>query len=234
MKRQGYIDLFKGIGIFLMVLGHTIANNTLEIWIYGFHMPLFFIASGYLYKDVDDVCLYIKKKAKALLIPYFIFAIIYILIWKYTDQGAWNRILTSDWLTIIYPSIDLSIPLNGSIWFLVALFWCDLISLFIIKYTGKYKAIFFILCVVIGMAVKEELPFAVLEGLIGAFFYGFGYYIKKLDLVDYKIPTLLEVITGIISVILIFTNGMVTLISRSFGGGRSSTLSMDYSQTFFF
>ena len=48
------LDYLKGIGIFLVVLGHTILlQNALSTkyvilarFIYSFHMPLFFIASG--------------------------------------------------------------------------------------------------------------------------------------------------------------------------------------------
>ena len=47
-KRLNYLDYAKGIGILLVVLGH-IYNNSVKLWIYSFHMPLFFIISGYLY-----------------------------------------------------------------------------------------------------------------------------------------------------------------------------------------
>ena len=46
-KRLNYLDYAKGIGILLVVLGHIYNNNT-KLWIYSFHMPLFFIISGYL------------------------------------------------------------------------------------------------------------------------------------------------------------------------------------------
>ena len=38
--------MLKGIGIILVVLGHTTHNDELSSWIYHFHMPLFFFLSG--------------------------------------------------------------------------------------------------------------------------------------------------------------------------------------------
>lgn len=39
--RKRWIDIAKGIGIILMVIGHADAPRLLKNWIYGFHMPLF-------------------------------------------------------------------------------------------------------------------------------------------------------------------------------------------------
>lgn len=59
--RIQWLDYAKGIGIFLVVLGHTlramvnseilessITVNSIDRWIYAFHMPLFFLISGLL------------------------------------------------------------------------------------------------------------------------------------------------------------------------------------------
>lgn len=52
-ERIEYIDIAKGTGIILMVLGHIPAfSNNYKFaykFIYAFHMPLFFIISGYLF-----------------------------------------------------------------------------------------------------------------------------------------------------------------------------------------
>ena len=51
--RLQHIDIAKGIAICLMVYGHT--NSYGMSFIYSFHMPLFFILSGYLTKlNVPD------------------------------------------------------------------------------------------------------------------------------------------------------------------------------------
>jgi fucose 4-O-acetylase-like acetyltransferase len=58
-ERVGWVDLARGIGIFLVVLGHVLRGLTsasiapkggflaaLDEWIYAFHMPVFFALSG--------------------------------------------------------------------------------------------------------------------------------------------------------------------------------------------
>jgi fucose 4-O-acetylase-like acetyltransferase len=44
--RVGWIDFCKGIGIFLVVLGHILRDVIAVDYIYSFHMPLFFFLSG--------------------------------------------------------------------------------------------------------------------------------------------------------------------------------------------
>ena len=72
-NRDYVIDIIKGIGIFLVVFGHVIQDIYI---INSFHMPLFFVLSGatlcYSTKGSS-----ISKRAKRLLVPYFIFSIIW-------------------------------------------------------------------------------------------------------------------------------------------------------------
>lgn len=47
--RLDFIDICKGLGILLVILGHIYEpNSRVGIWIYSFHMPLFLIVSGIL------------------------------------------------------------------------------------------------------------------------------------------------------------------------------------------
>lgn len=41
-KRMSYIDIMKGIGIFLVIWAHLSRDLMVTSFIYGFHMPLFF------------------------------------------------------------------------------------------------------------------------------------------------------------------------------------------------
>lgn len=73
-KRSNVIDIMKGIGILLVILGHCMPyENPLNRFIYSFHMPLFFMISGYLYNEkyIDKQKEYILSKLKMFLI-YFI------------------------------------------------------------------------------------------------------------------------------------------------------------------
>lgn len=87
-KRLNFIDAAKGIGIVLVVLGHTIVPEIrgsaygwgfLWNFIYSFHMPLFFFLSGFLFEagiaKYTDKRRFILSKARKLLIPYLFFSI---------------------------------------------------------------------------------------------------------------------------------------------------------------
>lgn len=43
-RRMQYIDMAKGIGILLVIIGHTISLGWKKDFIYSFHMPLFLFA----------------------------------------------------------------------------------------------------------------------------------------------------------------------------------------------
>ena len=87
-KRLVYLDEVKGLAILLVVMGHVLAWNGMGTsadssyneygdlifqFIYGFHMPLFFCVSGFLFKSsgtFSDMVKLLYGKAKRLLIPY--------------------------------------------------------------------------------------------------------------------------------------------------------------------
>lgn len=74
-KRNTYLDVIKGIGIFLVVLAHVSESHSITRVIYSFHMPLFFIISGYVYgkyNKVENCRLFVQKKISSLLVPYFV------------------------------------------------------------------------------------------------------------------------------------------------------------------
>ena len=54
-QRIQWIDIAKGISIFLVIIGHTAPFGILERnIIFSFHMPLFFILSGYHFKIAQN------------------------------------------------------------------------------------------------------------------------------------------------------------------------------------
>jgi acyltransferase len=71
-ERLNTYDIAKGIGIILVVLGHTATHIGLEKVIYQFHMPLFFILSGIFFKenDVQFPQAFIINKVRRLYVPY--------------------------------------------------------------------------------------------------------------------------------------------------------------------
>ena len=89
--RMHYIDVAKGIGIILVVIGHLcpsgtwdvmpITNISLTKWIYSFHMPLFYVISGYtgkkrILKHPKDFCKWIEKIIVNYFVPYMLMMLV--------------------------------------------------------------------------------------------------------------------------------------------------------------
>lgn len=121
-ERISSIDILKGIGIILVMLGHALPHESfVRILIYTFHMPLFFWCSGFFYKDkpFKDATI---KDVKGLLIPWLTFSLFLTLcacVLGYKD-GQYNllqfNILNEDSWCIFY-----------TIWFLVCIFFVKLV-----------------------------------------------------------------------------------------------------------
>lgn len=74
MKRLKHIDTAKGLGIILVVWGHSLIEFGHYI-IYMFHMPLFFYLSGIFHRQGGYVEL-LSKKFRGLIVPLVIFMVI--------------------------------------------------------------------------------------------------------------------------------------------------------------
>ena len=79
MQRITWLDSLRGFAMLMVVLGHVSAmSSNAVLWIYAFHMPLFFMISGVVfryskYKSLKECVI---DKAKKLLLPYvFLFLI---------------------------------------------------------------------------------------------------------------------------------------------------------------
>ena len=69
MERIKWVDVAKGWGIIFVIYGH-ITSDFLAVWLYTFHVPLFFFLSGYFFNPSKEPFPFFKSKAKGLLLPY--------------------------------------------------------------------------------------------------------------------------------------------------------------------
>lgn len=72
--RSRVLDITKGIGIVLVVWAH--ARGPFSRYMYLFHMPLFFLVSGYLFNRGCSLKEFILKKIKSLYIPFIVWNIL--------------------------------------------------------------------------------------------------------------------------------------------------------------
>ncbi len=86
MKRIEWIDTTKAIGMFLVFYGHYVeGTNGIALmqfrFIYSFHMPMFFIISGFFAKKQIDTIKYVKKLFLQRIVPVLSFGVIFIPLW---------------------------------------------------------------------------------------------------------------------------------------------------------
>jgi len=101
-KRIEYLDIARGIGILLVVLGHNdfgVLSPFGQHFIYSFHMPLFFFLSGYFINTSIPFFDYFKGRFHSVLKPYlFTIFLIYfasVSFEKISFQTAITRIVKS-------------------------------------------------------------------------------------------------------------------------------------------
>lgn len=99
-SRIRWLDISKGIAILLMIVGHTSIPKGPSNFIWAFHMPLFFLASGWSTSwDKYTVGAYVIKKLKALAIPFLVYSTIVVLLAQLIgkDSITWLGVLQHGW-----------------------------------------------------------------------------------------------------------------------------------------
>ena len=136
-QRLDWADVAKGIGILLMAVGHSaIPPDRWGIWIYSFHMPLFFFLSGYFFSlrpgGVADT---IRHKAFPILMPYLSYSL---------GMWLWNtlRALSSGAAVDLPPLLGIPLqwpgtPWSGTAWFFMGLFVAECVFALAVRLTRE-------------------------------------------------------------------------------------------------
>lgn len=121
--RIAWLDAAKGIGVILVVLGHCVVKtNYLHKIIFSFHMPLFFLLSGYCFdiKKYGTFREVLLKRGRALLVPYIKFALVGLVITLLISE--WRQGLTLKGIvTDVYQGYPATVHVT-SIWYLISLY----------------------------------------------------------------------------------------------------------------
>lgn len=176
-QRKNYVDYIKAIGIVLVILGHiNFANGFIKSWIYAFHMPLFFFASGLIIKKEKFNWAFILKKLRGLIVPYFIWALIY------------SGYSVSNVIRIGYGSYQ---TISGagsltSLWFLPTMFISVILVQALFHITEKTIVVGMVMsgCFVISALlpiIRIGYPWCIDISILAAAFILFGYLIEKVS-----------------------------------------------------
>jgi len=215
--RLDFLDIAKGIGILFVVLGHiyafnpNIKNGLFVVWIYSFHMPLFFIISGMLlkYKKIDEsIVKFIFKRVKGLLVPYFVFSIFTIAVLLFTEGASMSMLIFYIKRTVVGIGID-------TLWFLPTLFFGECIFILVKKVLKNDWLIILTSSLIYvlgnfltnydGMIIVFLVRIFITIGFITVGYYGF-------ELIKWKdIPVFVLIIILIAQIIMSKINSLVDL-----------------------
>lgn len=160
--RNTTIDIARGIGIILVVLGHneTVLQDKGELFrvIYSFHLPLFFFLSGVFLKDSALPGPFALSRADALLKPYFVVLVLLgiaemlsphvVPLATTTPLAYFSGVLYATTPTIAWTPL----------WFLPHLFAASLVSLAILRATRALEKrtawLVFITCALMAAGIR--------------------------------------------------------------------------------
>lgn len=190
-SRIEYLDAVKGLGMLMIILGHSIQYGAINNWMHSFHVPLFFLVSGYFLKSKTESLDFFHKKWRQILKPLLFTHIICFLALGAvflisSRQNPFNLRWFCGQLLFLK---DYSLPV---IWFLYALLWGQTMVHFILKYCEKYHLCITLLLFLASNSISdyvEVVPLCLLQGLSSSIFISLGYELKKRNLLTMEIPS---------------------------------------------
>ncbi len=161
-RRLGYLDMVKGIGIILVVIGHSqYCGEKLRIVITSFHMSLFFIVSGMLLFHIKEetrpMRVILKKKALSMLVPYAVFSAVYLAI--YGGYYCCKMHVVTPKTIEGYLIQTFGLGGMSVLWFLSALFFSETAFLLLRKGCKSNHAVTVLVCAACAVAAPLIKPY---------------------------------------------------------------------------
>ena len=231
------LDIARVIGMYLVVFGHLYSfegANPLRVWIYSFHMALFFCVSGMLHKERASFNASVIHFAKSLLLPAAFFGLIYLLLFipltyfglslynDFSTQPVDNHLPFFGYVVAMLKFVVVealyghSLP-DAVVWFLVALFYCKIWTLLLVR-QPLLVGFFYLLLFYICFKYNANL-FFIKQSLMALPFYVIGYKFKNniIGFIRQYNSWALAILFFALNVTLIFINGRSSMLACVFG-----------------
>lgn len=184
-KRIEFIDLAKGVCILMVVMGHSGFPIDIPGWEIV-RMPLYFILSGLFFKDYGSFMNFLVQKTNKILIPFLFFYLLGYMAF-YLIQMIVPQLLITE-ARGIFDLFDNRQFFNGPIWFLLALFWCNVFFCTICLSIKNEVARIITVCLLgfagwyLGNVLHVFVPLFLDVALTALPFFAFGYYLKRTEI----------------------------------------------------
>lgn len=169
-QRIYFIDYIKAFSISLIIISHCIGwfsiNDVVNRAILSIHVPVFFVAIGFLkglLRKDEDLATFIKKRSRQLLIPYLWFSIYNSAVKLSMMAIGIGGAISMDVLK--EEAVAFFITGNGTVWFLMTLFMAE--SLFVWLRTFKNNWLLVVVAVVLTVIPfmwNSNNPFLIVLG----------------------------------------------------------------------
>lgn len=176
----GAIYIAKGIGFVLVVCGHYVPDGSPAFWrsvhdvVWQFHMPLFFILAGYLYKGtpIAHYSAHVRKKIRRLVLPYISIAAIFFVI-KFVPSIFFklgHPVSPGIFVNIFINPANSYVPL---LWFIYTLFLIFLIFPLFERLTKRRALIFAVTLVFVFLRTTNMFCISMVLHNLAFFAFGF-------------------------------------------------------------
>ncbi len=202
-NQKEWINVLKGIGILSVVVGH-IVPGILSVIIYMFHMPLFFLISGFLFKAGKDQRVYFVEKIQHLIVPYFSFLLlvyiapkIYHIVSRGDGWGAWLTLAEN----VVMGGRDLT-GTAGVFWFVTCLFLTQQVFSYLMAHLSQKMMLIVVFIAYVLSLVNSYfnafwLPLNANVILAALPFFYVGFLAKDFNLDQLKFPAIAVAIVAI-------------------------------------
>lgn len=169
------ISIFRGIMLCYIIMGHIGFTGIFDYYIHAFHVPVFFIISGYCFKPCESLKAYLGKKVQSMLIPYVVFALVhFFLAFWLVEEFHWKNALGH-----IFWMNNSGMPISGSLWFVTSIFFASIVyQILDLKVKEVVRNIIIVVAMIIGFVCPIRLPFSTDTALVGLGFMHLGRYLR--------------------------------------------------------
>ena len=214
-ERLSWLDVLKGIGIILVAIGHIYSNRTVFNWLYSFHMPLFFLAAGWVYKE-RSILTDIKRRIQTIVVPYFSFGFLVLIYWQVIERRFRDSDMSFiDSLFGLFSGYYDNLDFNVHLWFLPC-FFVTVVLFNILVNLGGRKIAYIVSALMSLIYIILPMPellwrFNRVFKYIG--FYAVGVFLagRGTRIVDRKIRT------GVVAAVLLILNFLLSLHNLTTG-----------------
>jgi fucose 4-O-acetylase-like acetyltransferase len=225
-KRQVWVDMAKTLALILVVVGHPVGPAVYTKYIYWFHMPVFFLLSGYLCNLPDgwsSLRSWLSRRSRQVLVPYCAYLVLVTLV-RYVYVYRYLHFLDASFVLKDLRDVLLGGRAPGVyytvFWFFTCLFAAQVLFALINLVCKDSRLVMVAVAVAYLLAHIESwlmishpplVPWNLDVALIAVVYYAIGYFCKKL-LADISLRVTLAAVTLSVLLIAVDYRGLMNYV----------------------